>query len=67
MPIIAQSSSTPSMTPVAQASARPVAAPKVNDGDGDDGVAAPSANGNVQSLPLATSGTAGTMVNIAIK
>jgi hypothetical protein len=64
---MAISSNTPSMAPVAQAAPRPVAAPKVNDGDSDDGGAKPAAGGNVQSLPLATSGTSGTVVNIAVK
>ena len=63
---MAISSNTPSMAPVAQAAPRPVAAPKVNDGDSDDGVSKPVSGGNVQSLPLASSGTAGTLINIAI-
>ncbi len=64
---MAISSNTPSPTPVAQAAPRLVAAPKVNDGDSDDGVSKPAASGNVQSLPLATSGTSGTLINIAVK
>lgn len=64
---MAISSNTPSMPSVTQAAARPVVAPKVNDGDGDDGVVKSAAGGNVQSLPLATSGTSGTMLNIAVK
>ena len=63
---IAISSNAPSVTPIAPLAPRPVAAPKVNDGDGDDGAAKPAA-GNVQSLPLATSGAQGTLVNIAVK
>jgi len=66
---MAISSNSPSAAPVAQAASRPAAAaaPKVNDGDSDDGVSKPAASGNVQSLPLATSGTSGTLVNIAVK
>jgi len=63
---MAISSNTPSVTPVAQVAARPVSTPKINDGDADDGAAKPAA-GNVQSLPLATSGAKGTLVNIAVK
>ena len=42
---MAISSNTPTMAPVAQAAPRPVAAPKVNDGDSDDGAAKPAAGG----------------------
>jgi len=64
---MAISSNTTAMAPVAQAAPRPVAAPQVNDGDSDDGAAKPVSSGNVQSLPLASSGTSGTLVNIAVK
>jgi hypothetical protein len=64
---MAISSNTTAMAPVAQAAPRPVAAPKVNDGDSDDGASMPVSSGNIQSLPLASSGTSGTLVNIAVK
>jgi hypothetical protein len=38
-----------------------------NDGDADDGAAPSAPTGNVQQVPLAQSGPAGTLLNIAVK
>ena len=59
-----------SLTPVysTPAASKPVAAPKANDGDADDGVAAASAQvGNVVKHAVETRGPVGTLLNMTVK
>lgn len=55
----------PSVSPVA--ASRPAPVKTSNDGDADDGAAPSAPTGNVQQMPLAQSGPAGTLLNIAVK